>query len=165
MSNPFKIKKIDAFTIKDCESYLAQYPYGEHYIEVKKRLGGLKTGKIKFPEEIEDKQKNKKPQSTRSKSQGKPIKLSTNNDTQQVKKDQPTLQNKKIETHSDSGEGIGDTILSWIFIIVIVIVAGTIIIYALDTLLPKEAVAFIGKYKYIIYGIGMLIAKGINEKS
>ena len=44
MSNPFKIKKLEEFTIKDCESYLASYPYGEHHVEVKKRLSECHKG-------------------------------------------------------------------------------------------------------------------------
>lgn len=46
--NPFKIKQLDEFTIPDCKAYLDRYPYGEHYVEVAKRLKEIKSGKIKI---------------------------------------------------------------------------------------------------------------------
>ena len=50
MNNPFDDKQLKDFTIADCESYLNQFPFGEHFIEVTKRLNSLKSGEIKSPE-------------------------------------------------------------------------------------------------------------------
>lgn len=40
--NPFKQKKLEEFTIADCELYISKYPYGEHLLEVKCLLRELK---------------------------------------------------------------------------------------------------------------------------
>lgn len=43
--NPFKHKKLEEFTIADCELYINKYPYGEHSAKVKRLLRELKTQK------------------------------------------------------------------------------------------------------------------------
>ena len=161
MSNPFKIKKLEEFTIKDCESYLASYPYGEHHIEVKERLSDLIDGRIKCPEPVVV--QNAKPVSEPSKP--KPLKETIARSTSTFSQPSQTYlsnqQNVKNNAQSDSND-IGDTILAWVGLIVIVLIVGSIIIYAIDALLPKEVVAFIGKYKYGIYAIGLAIGRWIE---
>lgn len=39
--NPFKYKRLDEFTIADCEQYITNYPHGELIVEVKTRLKTL----------------------------------------------------------------------------------------------------------------------------
>lgn len=163
MSNPFKIKKLEEFTIKDCESYLASYPYGEHHIEVKERLSDLIDGRIKCPEPVVV--QNAKPVSEPSKP--KPLKetiaRSTSTFSQPSQTYSPNHQNVNTNVQSDSGN-IGDTILSWIGAIVVVLIVGTIIIFALDAILPEGTAEFISKYKYLIYPAGLALARWIDEK-
>lgn len=45
--NPFKNKRLEDFTISDCELYLKKYPYGEHCHEVKRHLRNLKRPIVK----------------------------------------------------------------------------------------------------------------------
>ena len=40
--NPFKQKKLEKFTIADCELYISKYPYGKPFLEVKCLLRELK---------------------------------------------------------------------------------------------------------------------------
>lgn len=49
--NPFKHKQLEEFTIADCELYISKYPYGEHLIEVEKRLRNLRKAKPNKPNE------------------------------------------------------------------------------------------------------------------
>lgn len=163
MSNPFKIKKLEEFTIKDCESYLASYPYGEHYVEVKKRLSSLKSGRIKAPEPVVE--KNAKPvfEPPKPKPRKEPIAKSTSTYSQPSQTYSPNHQNVNTNVQSDSGN-IGDTILSWIGAIVVVLIVGTIILFALDAILPEGTAEFISKYKYLIYPAGLALARWIDEK-
>lgn len=161
MSNPFKIKKLEEFTIKDCESYLASYPYGEHYVEVKKRLSSLKSGRIKAPEPIIEKKTKPVFEPAKSKPHKETIASSTSTNPQPSQTNSSSHQNVNNNVQSNSDD-IGDTILAWVGLIVIVLIVGSIIIYAIDALLPKEVVAFIGKYKYGIYAIGLAIGRWIE---
>lgn len=161
MSNPFKIKKLEEFTIKDCESYLASYPYGEHHVEVRKRLNSLKSGRIKSPEPIVEKKAKPASEPPKPKPHKETIVKPTSTSSQPSQTYLSNQQNVKTNAQSDSSD-IGDTILAWVGLIVIVLIVGSIIIYAIDALLPKEVVAFIGKYKYGIYAIGLAIGRWIE---
>lgn len=45
--NPFENKRLEDFTISDCELYIKKYPYGEHCHEVKRHLRNLKRPIVK----------------------------------------------------------------------------------------------------------------------
>lgn len=168
MSNPFKIKKLEEFTIKDCESYLTSYPYGEHHVEVKKRLSSLKSGRIKSPEAVVEKKTKPVSESPKPKPHKETIErpASTYSHSVNYRPSQSFSQNPQnvqSNVQSDSGN-IGDTILSWIGAIVVVLIIGTIIIFVLDAILPEGTAEFISKYKYLIYPAGLALARWIDEK-
>lgn len=163
MSNPFKIKKLEEFTIKDCESYLASYPYGEHHVEVKKRLSSLKSGKIKAPEAVVEKKAKPVSEPPKPRPHKEQIARPTSTCSQPSQTYSSSQQNVKTNEQSDSSN-IGDTILSWIGLIVVVLIVGTIIILVLDAILPDGTAEFISKYKYLIYPAGLALARWIDEK-
>ena len=203
MSNPFKTKQLEDFTIRDCEDYLKSYPYGEHFVDVQKRLRGLKSGKIApkcnpfatkqlsefnindcqsylrdFPNGEHSVEVQRKLEELRNGI----AKISTNLSKGKVKKNIPKIsiekKNAKDETSSTNTEvhnavsskvesesnNTIDTILSWIGLIVVVVIVGTIIIFVLDAILPEGAAKFINKYKYLIYPAGLALARWIDEK-
>lgn len=163
MSNPFKIKKLEEFTIKDCESYLASYPYGEHHVEVKKRLSSLKSGRINAPEADVEKKARPVSEPPKPKPHKEPIMRPANTYSQSSQTNSPSRQNVNNNVQSDSSD-IGDTILSWIGLIVVVLIVGTIIILVLDAILPDGTAKIFSKYRYLIYPAGLALARWIDEK-
>lgn len=202
MSNPFKIKKLEEFTIKDCEDYLASYPYGEHSIDVRKRLKGLRSGKItlkynpfttkqlsdfnindclsylhNFPngdhcvvvQKKLDELRNGIAKISTNLSEGKVKKVKSKNSTEKNIKEETystntTVQNTASSKVESKSSDTVDTILSWIGLIVVVLIVGTIIIFVLDAILPEGTAEFISKYKYLIYPVGLALARWIDEK-
>ena len=163
MSNPFKIKKLEEFTIKDCESYLTSYPYGEHHIEVKERLSDLKDGRIKCPEPVVEKKAKPVSDPPKSKPHKEAVTSTTSTYSLPSQSSSQNQQNVQNNAQSDSSD-IGDTILSWIGLIVVVLIVGTIIIFVLDAILPEGTAEFISKYKYLIYPVGLALARWFDEK-
>lgn len=164
--NPFKIKTLDDFTIADCEAYLNRYPYGEHSIEVKNRMKGLAKGVIKV-----DKNESKS---------NKPVtKALTDNVPTDKVKTSPKMKNnhRKVNVAHNSGRtskisyqssqnlsckeerSVVDTILWWVGAIVITLIIGTAIIWAIDAMMPEGSANFIQKYKYVIYPLCLMISK------
>lgn len=164
MRNPFKTKQLEDFTIEDCEIYLENYPYGEHYAAVKNRQKSLKSGKIKSPEEKKDRPKCQSPE---SKSSASTSSFSTNKMTSPPTTNSSSNQQQvKSEIKSDSNSNdIVDTILSWIGLIVVVLIVGTIIIFVLDAILPEGTAKFINKYRYLIYPAGLALARWLDDKN
>lgn len=139
--NPFKQKQLDEFTIADCESYISQYPYGEHLPEVKRLLRKLKKQKETQQETISG--KNKETNKTQV------IKNTTEKTYSQQK---PTIQ---IEDTTSS------TVFTWIGTIVVVLVVGTIIIIVLNEILPYD---WWNKYRFIIYPAVWSIGRWLQNK-
>lgn len=164
MSNPFKIKKLEDFTIEDCEIYLEHYPYGEHHVAVKKRQNSLKSGKIESPVEKKDRPKCQSPEPKLSASTSSfstntttpPPTTTSSSNQQQVK--------SEIKSDSNSSDTV-DTILSWIGLIVVVLIVGTIIIFVLDAILPEGTAKFINKYRPLIYLAGLALARWLGDKN
>ena len=155
--NPFKIKAIDDFTIEDCETYLNSYPFGDHSIEVKNRLKGLKKGTIKISAQKTEPQeavKNGVAQIVGAVQQElieqgqKENSYTCAQSYKSNKKNMPAATKKESEEKSTL-----DTILWWIGAIVIVLIVGTIIIYLLSIVLPEGTLRWVQTHRWIIYGI------------
>lgn len=58
---------------------------------------------------------------------------------------------------------IVDTILWWGGVIVIVLIVGTVVIYIIDAIVPKDITKFVQKYKYGIYALCLAISKWFNK--
>ncbi len=194
MSNPFKIKNLEEFTIVDCETYLASYPYGEHYSEVNKRLRDLKRGKIKLPEVVEKQEVkpsfgemcNQKSEQKPKSRTDKEIQPESGNKRRKSKKRKRKPQDETIATFEDSynqpspsysysqthvkpnvqsdSDDVVGNILYWIGIIIAAIVIGYIIICIYNAIIPDETAKFIDKYQYIIYVACLALVKWIDEK-
>lgn len=130
--NPFKHKQLEEFTIEDCELYIEKYPYGEHSLEVKRLLRELKKQKAEQPKVAngEDKHQAKKTRETK-------------NITTKSFNDSPNYTKK-----TDQSKDVVKTIFTWIGIIVVLLVIGTIIISILNEILPYN---WWNKYRRIIY--------------
>ena len=169
--NPFKIKTLDDFTIADCEAYLNRYPYGEHSIDVKNRMKGLAKGVIKVAQ--------KEPKSNKYFKEALTDNIPTDKDKPSPKK----KNNHRKANVSHNGEFTSDisyqssqntlckeeksmvyTILWWVGVIVIVIIAGTAIICILDAIVPEDIAKFIQKYKYGIYALCLAIGKCFDKR-
>jgi uncharacterized membrane protein YraQ (UPF0718 family) len=143
--NPFKHKQLDEFTIADCDSYLAKYPYGEHVFDVKSRLRELKKKKSEQPIIAKGKgnQQNEKPRESNSKT----IK-SSNNSPEQTKE-------------KGSSKDVTKTIFAWFGLVVVVLVVGTIIITVLNEILPYN---WWNKYRCIIYPAGLAFGRWLQRE-
>lgn len=161
--NPFKRKTLEEFTISDCEAYLESYPYGDYAYEVKKRLKGLKKGVIKVIN-IE-KAAHQSIGTTRNQNSGKieqKCKKIDNRITQKKNTQKNNIHSSSnISSKPNASEkmSVGDVILWWIGVIVIVLIVGSIIVYILYLILPEGASQFISKYRWGIYVLGLYISK------
>lgn len=154
MSNPFKTKKLNDFTIEDCETYLDEYPYGEHEFEVKKRLKRLKNDNIEPPHIIEEE------------TVYQSLEPETLEDCDITLEDDDTLSVQETTDNQENSEpekSVVSTILYWIGLIVVVLVVGTIIVFVLDAILPESADVIVKKYRVFIYFSCAAVAKWIEE--
>lgn len=144
--NPFKQKQLDEFTIADCESYICQYPYGEHLSEVKTLLRKLKKQKEAQQKTISEKNKKVDPHQK-------------NKST--TKKTDSNQQKPKIQKDTTSSGDVIKTVFSLIGTIVAVLVVGTIIIIVLNEILPYN---WWNKYRYLIYPVVWTIGHWLQDK-
>ncbi|MCQ2053145.1 MAG: hypothetical protein MJZ03_04340 [archaeon] len=149
MRNPFKEKELKDFTIEDCETYLNNYEYGEHESEVKNRLRDLKDGTIKPPKEIEEETEEN---------------LEDLESVEETEENLGDLELVEETEENNEKEKVGDKILRWIGLIVIVLVCGTIVILVLEAIIPEGTGNFIYKYRYIIYPAGLALGRWIDGK-
>lgn len=141
--NPFKHKQIEEFTIADCELYISKYPYGEHFIEVKRHLKELAKAQQDKPKECTRKsetEKINKPQSEGIKDSGNVV---------------------SSAAQTNTSNDVVKTIFVWIGIIVVVLVVGTIIITLLNEILPYN---WWNKYRYIIYPAGLALGRWLQKE-
>lgn len=143
--NPFKHKRLDEFTIEDCELYISRYPYGEHTIEVKRLLKELKKQEAEQPIVAN---KKGKPQPEELRETKRKAEKSSNRDLKQTK-------------DTNSSDDVAKTIFAWIGIIVVVLIVGTIIISVLNEILPYN---WWNKYRYIIYPAGMALGRWLQKE-
>lgn len=164
--NPFKIKALEDFTIEDCEAYLNRYPYGEHCVEVKNRIKGLKKEVIRVEENTKTYNSARNNSAENKADNGQHSKKRSTKGITNVSQKSDHI-NKKTHSpqksvHSEE-KNIIDTILWWVGAIVIVIIVGTIIIYLLDLLLPEGTFQYIQKHRWAVYGICLLISKCFDK--
>lgn len=127
--NPFKHKQLDEFTITDCEEYIAQYPYGEHISDVKKRLKEIKSGVkdiLELTNKIDDKEK--RVESQARKVTNKPI----------MEKAQQATTSTSIKSSSKTNESNSEikSVILWIIGGVVAAIIGIILFKIAKALFP-----------------------------
>lgn len=155
--NPFKIKQLEEFTESDCNAYLDRYPYGEHYVEVSKRLKDIRSGKIKTDslEEEDSVLTSHKKRKENSKAYVVESKVNESKDT-----DDNEDNSESDDINNDSYSSIdtnhdNDSMLDKLFSIIGVIVAGAIfiviILCVVDAFMSDDLAGFLQKHKGPIY--------------
>lgn len=155
--NPFKIKQLEEFTESDCLVYLDRYPYGEHYVEVTKRLKDIRSGKIKIEKSQPKKttslsQEKKKIDLYSDVNDSRILENEENDDIEDVSDNY----NVNDVSHSSSiTKNDNDSVLDKICSIIGVIIAGAIIIVIVlaivDAFMSDDLSSFLQKHKGPIY--------------
>ena len=157
--NPFKIKTLDDFTYRDCEEYLNRYPYGEHSLEVKKRIKVLKSG---LAEVINQTTKFHNSHHKDHIKTGIAKKRDNTNRITKISENNIDVDNNLQDLHNKkktAGKSTVDAILWWIGAIVVVLIVGTVDICVIDAILPKDTAKYIYKFRYGIYALFLAISK------
>lgn len=141
--NPFKHKQLEEFTISDCELYINKYPYGEHLLDVKRHLKTLTKVQQNKPSDNNILKENKEESELQSEN-----KISTEHVVHS-------------STKSNTSNDVVRTIFSWICIIVVVLIVGSIIITILNEILPYN---WWKKFRYIIFPAGLALGRWLQKE-
>ena len=144
--NPFKHKQLVEFTIEDCELYIRKYPYGEHALEVKRKLRELKT-------QNEAKSDAENSPQTQFKEEAKQINEDTDS-SNNIDKDYDT---DECDVDKEPPKDIAKNIFAWIGLIVVVLVIGAI----LSTIVPDH---LWNKYRYIVYPAAGVLGRWLQKE-
>ena len=163
--NPFKQKRLEEFTIVDCEEYIRSYPYGEHVHEVKAFLRKLKKAHGELLSTVIELGEHKKV-GQRQKEETK-MSMQVEGNKRVVERQVSEGNIGSTESSSVVEDGMKETfvwgvhrILSWLWDLGIVAVVGTVIIFILRELFAFD---WLDDYWYVVY-ILVFVGLGVIQK-